>query len=176
MTIAPNQMPDVVTPRPFIKSMIASASHFTCGTSRAAQQANDWLHDDRYPSVRHDINRGARVWLYDNGNGVPVGFGSLGTSSWEIKGVRTTVQNIPMLGVFAQFQGMPPTGSGSEKYCWQILNHLLDEAELLAGTYPWLGLSVQRDNEKAIHLYTEAGFEWVKNDTKYSRMLLWLGT
>lgn len=173
---SPLDKPGTLNPKPFFKRMIGSTARLSCGRTQDGTKANDWLHDVGYPTVRTELNRGTRVWLYENSDKLLVGFGSLGTASWLIGGVPTVVQFIPMLGVFEEFQGLPAPESGEDKYCYQILSHIIDEAELRISTSRWLGLSVRKEHAEAIHIYTETGFEWLENNRGLSRMALRLTT
>jgi len=110
------------------------------------------------------------VWLYRNRANHHVGFGSLGEQRWLFGQSAQTIQLIPNIAVFAAYQGKPISGA---KYCYQIMDHVLDEAEKRASSFPLVGLSVHPDNREAIHIYTEKyGFVWVKKDRGLSRMLL----
>ena len=110
--------------------------------------------------------------MYHNTSNDPVGFGSLGVTEWKFGGNLVHLQYIPMLGVFFEHQGLPRPETASTKYCYQIIDHLLDEAEERKGEFPLVGLSVLPDNACAIHVYEKTGFVWAKCDGGYSRMFL----
>jgi hypothetical protein len=129
MTVTSSPVPDVIIPVQFAKKMRRLLENFSCGTTESAEQAMSWILGDGYPSVLNEMNRGTRVWLYRNPKGQWVGFGSLGTTVWMLQGIRTELQLMPMLGVFAEHQGHPKPESGDAKYCYQIVDHLIDEAE-----------------------------------------------
>jgi hypothetical protein len=69
-----------------------------------------------------------RVWLYTNGAGHLVGYGSVATtryssfSGWEYRG---SIIEFPKIAVQSQFQGLPKVGP---KYSDQIIDDLLSEA------------------------------------------------
>lgn len=163
---------DLVTPVRFYKSMIPTIRHLWCGDADYATEATLWIHGLETPSVRSELNKGTDVWVYRNQSGETVGFGSLGLTEWRIAGQLVTVQYLPMLGVFTDHQGCPPEESGSPKYCYQIVDHLVDEAEERAEEYPLLWLSVHPENAKAIRVYTNSGFEWAEDVGGFSRMFL----
>jgi ribosomal protein S18 acetylase RimI-like enzyme len=166
------EMPELITPRPFFKAGISPIMHLHCGDSDHGHEATYWIHGQHPPSVRTELNRGGRVWLYYNQLEEEVGFGSLSITTWNIGQEDVDIQYIPMLGVFHDFQGKPPSDSGLPKYCYQIIDHLIDEAELKSETYPLLGLAVRPDNDEAIYIYEKSGFQWVKDTEGYSRMFL----
>ena len=144
--------PDLLTPVVVTRPMVQQFANVSCGDTPAGRDAADWIGGVGYPSVIDELRRGTRVWTYTNAAGRRVGFGSLGTQRWTLQpgDQRVTVQLLPALGIFAEFQGCPV--AGSLRYCYQLLNHLLDEAtERVADTRRG-GLSVLPDNEKATHV------------------------
>ena len=160
---------DILTPEPLYKRMVQASPAFSCGESEFGRDAADWICGNGYPTVKNELNRGTRVWLYRNRANDYVGFGSLGEQRWLFGQSAQTIQLIPYVAVFAVYQGKPMTGL---KYCYQIIDHVLDEAVKRASSFPLVGLSVHPDNHEAIYIYTKYGFVWVKNDRGLSRMLL----
>lgn len=153
--------------------MIWSVMSLWCGGADHAQEATLWIHGQDTPSVRTELNQGGKVWLYRNVANEIVGFGSLALRTWEVEGEESiTLQYIPMLGIFTEHQGLPPPGSGVPKYCYQLIDDLIDQAALRQDEYPWLGLSVRPENGKAIHVYEKVGFKWFKPGQGWSRMVL----
>ena len=169
-----NAHKDVVATVPFLKNTPNPFASLSFGDGVAGQDAADWIGGVGYPHVRYEINHNTQVWVYRNRAGQAVGFGSLGRVGWELDGRRQTVQFIPMLAVAEPYQGLPTSDSGSSKYCRQVIDHLLDEAEKRIATSRFLGLSVRLGNGKAIRLYEAANFEWLVRDEKrgVGRMLL----
>jgi hypothetical protein len=172
MALTDDTTGDLITPVPFYKSMQELVGNLSCGAHASACDANDWIHAIGWPNVRTELNRGTRVWLYKNRAGDYVGFGSLGLASWHFNQTTFVVQLIPMLGVFEAFQTQPPTESGTPKYCYQIVDHLLDEAMARLQESSWVALSVRPENQKAIAIYKRAGFEWLRNERQLNRMIV----
>lgn len=156
----------------FFKSSIPLVLNFWCGDADYATEATEWIHGRGTPSVRTVLNKQGQVWLYRNGLAEVVGFGSLTTETWDNNGEPFQIQYIPMLGVFTDFQGRPDPSTGEPKYCYQIVDHLIDQAELRRAQLRWLGLSVRPENAKAIHIYEKVGFRWLKQSDGWSRMVL----
>lgn len=162
---------DLLTPIVVTRATVSRFADVSCGDTHAGRDAADWIGGVGYPSVINELRSETRVWTYANAAGRRVGFGSLGTQRWTLRpgNQRVAVQLLPALGIFAEFQGRPV--SGSPKYCYQVLDHLLNEATKRAGEMPLVGLSVLPENEEATHVYRRAGFEFVQQGER-SRMLL----
>ena len=60
-------------------------------------------------------------------------------------------------GVQKEFKGQPP-GPKEDRYSSQILGDLISEANEDKTTHPVLGLFVDKDNNRAIKFYKDAGF------------------
>jgi ribosomal protein S18 acetylase RimI-like enzyme len=163
---------DFVTPIPFAKSMVSQVQGLYCGNEDWSHEATRWIQGHGAPSFRTTLNQGGSVWIYENAVQEVVGFGSLSLTEWIIGGSSLTVQYIPMLGVFYEFQGHPTVGTGVPKYCYQIIDHVLDVATERADQYSTVGLAVMPDNMEAIHIYEKSGFSWIKTSDGYNRMFL----
>jgi ribosomal protein S18 acetylase RimI-like enzyme len=171
MTVTSEMSMEDIKPIPFFKKMIGLVENESCGTHEAGADASYWIRGDGYPNVRTELNRSTRVWIYENMQEQIVGFGSLGTISWLFGSQAREIQFIPMIGVFHQHQGERPHGDGESKYCYQIMDHLIDEAHLKSPDMPLIGLSVRNDNEEAIHIYEQYGFVLLQKKKNVSRML-----
>lgn len=180
MTDHPNQLYTVE----FCQADQARLVGFSCGDETWSRHVTEWI---RGSDVFSSMEKGTRVWLYEIPEGEIVGFGSLGTSNWRWpppRGQRTTIVLIPMLGIDTRFHGQPPDPHW--RYSRQIMSHLLAEAQVLAQEWPgepdsrpeWLVLMVHQDNERAIRLYEQWGFELIPGVTRrgdHLVMKLWLG-
>jgi hypothetical protein len=166
---------DLIKPQRLEGTAESMFSYDSFGDTVAGRDAADWIRGIGYPTVVSEIRRGTQVWIYRNAEDDVVGFGSLGLASWKFGPRPQTVQLIPMLAVVAKYHGLPAVGSGSPKYCYQLLEHLLKQAEFNLAISPWPAMSVRPDNIKSIRLCQKAGFEWVKTVKAASRMLLCLG-
>jgi ribosomal protein S18 acetylase RimI-like enzyme len=127
---------------------------------------SDWPFRDPYVTrlLREDIPQRAlfnrcKVWIYRNPGGDLVGFGTI-----EVSDEYRTYANHdrhPYLPLLAVNPTIPSLGYGTS-----ILRHLTGEATLLA-SYPdsrcsdLFFLDVYQDNDKAIKLYTDNGFQQI---------------
>jgi ribosomal protein S18 acetylase RimI-like enzyme len=167
-------MPDWLEPIPFSlgNCYLVDPSSW-CGDEVWAAEATLWIQGSGAETFQSTLDRGGKVWVYRNGQNEIVGFGALDRTHWDFNGDVKEILYIPMLGVFTDFQGRP-IGAGGDKYCYQIIDHLLDEAEEDTPESGLLGLSVHPENRKAIHVYEKTGFAWWSGD-EYSRMVIKIG-
>lgn len=114
---------------------------FECGTEPRALLAREWLLG--LPGAKA-VENGTTIWLYRWHEDL-VGFGALGTTSWNLE---TPMSFIPMLAVASEFQ--------QQGHCQRIVQHLISEA--LKQPYCYLGLFVDAANAHAIGAYRKAGF------------------
>jgi ribosomal protein S18 acetylase RimI-like enzyme len=159
--------PDQLYAVDFTESDQARLIGFSCGDDVWSRHVAQWIQGS---DVLDSMQRGSRVWLFENQNSDVIGFASLGTSRWRWPppgGSPTTIALIPMLGIDVRFHGLP--ADPHWKYSRQIMSHLVAEAQQLSRGSPentslmpeWLVLMVHRDNARAIHYYENCGFEQI---------------
>jgi ribosomal protein S18 acetylase RimI-like enzyme len=77
-------------------------------------------------------------------------------------GPKHLISYIPFVGVHERFQGEPKDAARDDKFAYQILDDLIEYAaeKTAARTdlHPVIGLSVDRDNKRAIKFYLNRGF------------------
>ena len=168
----------------FQKADQARLVGFSCGDEIWSKHVAEWILGS---DVFSSMERGTRVWLFENAEGEIVGFGSLGTSTWRWPppdGDRTTIVLIPMLGIDAHYRGQPPDPQW--RYSRQMMSHLLAEAKLLSSQSTgaakkrpeWLVLMVHQENKRAIRFYEQCGFELIPDVVRRENhlvMKLWIG-
>lgn len=124
-------------------------SNFDGGPTRYGAIATEWI---KGPHLNKSLARGNLVWAYLDPEDNPVGYASLGKARWA----GLDISYIAMLGVDVNAQGKPPASSCRDRYCGQIVAHLIQEASKF--NLPVLGLHCAPDNIKALRLYAEFGF------------------
>ncbi len=169
---------------PFTEADQERLAGFSCGAGTVGHYVTEWLLGS---DVLESMKRGTRVWLFENGAGEIVGYGSVGPTKWKWPppdGSRATIIYIPMLGIAEQFQGQPPDPEW--KYSSQIMRHLINEARNLTADWTnddpkrlkWLALLVQPENKPAVRLYERWGFELIPDAERahgHVIMKLWIG-
>jgi len=167
----------------FTEADQARLAGFSCGDEAWSKHVAEWILGS---DVLDSMKRGTRVWLFENGKGEVVGFGSIGKSVWRWPppdGARETIVLIPMLGIDVRFQGEP--SDPDWRYSRQIIGHLLAEGQQIAkggsgdaAMQHWLVLMVHRDNARAIRFYDKCGFELIPGVIRrhdHLVMKLWIG-
>jgi ribosomal protein S18 acetylase RimI-like enzyme len=161
---------------------------FCCGPNPWEQEVAVWIKSRTGDnSVLEDVNRyGLEVWLYRTEAGDLVGYSSLGTNTWSLPmpdGPKHLINYLPFLGVHQNFQGEPKDAPRDDKYAYQILDDLIEYAAARTATHPalqpYIGLSVDGRNRRAIQFYLNRGFADTKSPRKdkksgvvYERMVL----
>lgn len=146
---------DRIVAVPFLKNMIGDLRGLSCNDP----DADFWIRGEAFPNVKSELNKGTSAWIYRNANDECVGFSSLGQISWRFEGNLRRVQLIPMLGVFSKFQGVAVVPA---KYCYQIVDHILDIATQRIAISPWVGLSVRRIMPRRFTFTKKPGFNGSK--------------
>lgn len=160
-------LPPAIVRHEFTAADWKGVQHFDCGDAPYEREVSDWIKgpcdpdvDSALTSISHPEQPG-RVWLYKLEDGTLLGFGALGYNEWRWRGKndpKVPVTVIIWVGLQREFHGKP-AGPKEYKYSVLILNDLIKEAEKDQATHPALGLSVHKDNVKAIKLYDWFGFE-----------------
>jgi ribosomal protein S18 acetylase RimI-like enzyme len=161
---------------------------FDCGHQRWEVEAASWIKSRSGDnSALEDIKKwGIELWLYRLETGKLVGFASLGENTWSVpmpKGPKCCINYIPFIGVHRLFQGMPRKADRDDKFAYQILDDLIEYAaektSARTDLHPFIGLSVDRENVRAINFYKHRNFADVKTpridritSVVYERMLL----
>jgi ribosomal protein S18 acetylase RimI-like enzyme len=163
---------------------LPEVQNFTCGRKPWEVEVAVWIKSRSGDnSVLEDIEQfGTEVWLYRAEEGELVGYASLGANKWSVpmpQGPKQIISYIPFVGVHQTFQGEPKEAGRDDKFAYQILDDLIEHAAGKRDRQPYIGLSVDRRNDRAIKFYQYRGFEDVKSPhtdkiTKvvYERMLL----
>jgi ribosomal protein S18 acetylase RimI-like enzyme len=157
---------------------------FDCGPERWNREVATWIKSpDGDNSVLLDMKQWSiEVWLYRTEDGQLVGFASLGKNQWSLpppKGPKHWINYIPYIGVQKKFQGEPTDAARDDKFAYQILDDLIEYAATKTDVEPYIGLSVDRENRRAIRFYENRDFVDAKTPRKekatgviYDRMLL----
>jgi len=138
---------------------------FDCGDERWEREVSSWIKSPSgQNSVVEDMRQfGIAVWLY-RADGELVGFASLGENTWSFpppKGPKRRICYIPFIGIQKKFWGEPK--DSDDKYSSQILDDVIECAVAQMHVYPAIGLSVDRDNVRAIRFYEKRGFTNAKS-------------
>jgi ribosomal protein S18 acetylase RimI-like enzyme len=95
------------------------------------------------------------------------------------KGPKHWISYIPFIGIHTKFQGEPKDAARDDKFAYQILDDLIEYAVTKTDVEPYIGLSVERENRRAIRFYENRDFVDVKTPRTdkttrvvYDRMLL----
>lgn len=161
---------------------------FDCGPNRWDVEVATWIKSRSGDnSVLEDIKTfGIEVWLYRTEEGELVGFSSLGENAWSLpppKGPKHRISYIPFIGVRREFHGEPKDAAREDKFAYQILDDLIEYAAAKTAQRkdltPVIGLSVERENTRAIRFSLNRGFVDAKTPRKdkrtgvvYERMFL----
>jgi ribosomal protein S18 acetylase RimI-like enzyme len=143
---------------------LPEVKNFYCGPNRWDQDVADWIKSP--DGVLQDIQTyGTEVWLHRTMEGDLVGFSSLGENRWSIpmpKGEKRLISVIPFIGVQEHFQGEPADAERDDKFAYQILDELIEYAAEKtaerADLFSRIGLSVDKENKRAIKFYTNRDF------------------
>lgn len=166
-------MQGVLVPQEITKDGLKAILLFPCGDSVWAVAAANWITQD---SASISMDKGTRIWLYHDE--ILVGYGSLGFTRWK-EVPRKKLALIPSLAILLEFQRKPEGVPKEQRYSRQLINHLIKEAVKSDAEY--MVLEVHENNEGAIKLYKEVGFEFLTNpviktfngvDHKYRRMAM----
>jgi ribosomal protein S18 acetylase RimI-like enzyme len=140
---------------------------FSCGANRWDQEVAAWIKSRAGDnSVLEDIRQfGIEVWLHRTEEGELVGFSSLGENTWSVpmpKGPKHLINYIPYIGIHERFQGEPRDAERDDKFAYQILDDLIEYAAAKTAARPdlspFIGLSVDRENKRAIKFYQNRDF------------------
>jgi ribosomal protein S18 acetylase RimI-like enzyme len=157
---------------------------FDCGPERWNVEVATWIKSpDGDNSVLVDMKQwNTEVWLYRTDGGELIGYASLGKNQWSLpppKGPKNWINYIPFIGVHKKLHGEPKDAARDDKFAYQILDDVIEYAATRTDVKPYIGLSVDRDNRRAIKFYENRGFVNVETprtdkETKvvYERMLL----
>ena len=161
---------------------------FSCGPDRWDIEVATWIKSrSGSNSALEDMRQfGTEVWLYRTEEGELVGCASLGENTWSFpppKGPKMLINYIPFMGLVQAFQGKPDGVAKDDKFAYQIIDDVIEYAvEKTAGRpdlSPAVGLSVDRDNKRAIRFYMNRGFVDAKTprtdkttNVVYDRMFL----
>jgi ribosomal protein S18 acetylase RimI-like enzyme len=146
----------------FTDQFLPQVQAFDCGDEPREREISDWIKAPRGSGGALDaLGQDNKVWLYVDGDGNLVGFGSLGDSVQRWPGPKDPalpVSIIPWLAVDRRFWGQP-VGPPEQRYSALILCDLIAEARHKQDERPLLILFVHVDNVAAIKLYERAGFK-----------------
>ena len=120
----------------------ARLAGFSCGDEAWSRHVAEWI---RGSDVLDSMKMGTKVWLFENAEGVIVGFGSVGRTTWRWPppdGSPTTVMLIPMLGLGTRFHGQPPDPDW--RFARQVMSHLINTATQHARSHKTPHLSLVR--------------------------------
>lgn len=152
----------------FTEAVQDSLVGFSCGETTQGRYCTQWILGS---DVLDSMKKGTKVWLFRKGDGEVVGYGSLGIVRWRWPlpdGDHTNNLYIPMLGIDKRFHGQP--ADREWRYSHQIVKHLIGVAEVFNQQSPkpvdWLLLMVAPDNQGAIRLYEQFGFELIPDVTR----------
>lgn len=151
-------MTDLLKKRRFRPEDISldAVQNFYCGDEPWEREVSDWI---KGQGVLDDMQRG-EVWLYRTETDILVGFGSLSEPGWSYPNRNDPKPNlIPMLGIQRQFWGHPLNSLPEERYSWQIMDDIVEEAAKHKERAPVIVLYVHPDNSRAIRFYNSYGFE-----------------
>jgi hypothetical protein len=165
---------------------------FYCGQERWEREVADWIKSRTGDnSVLEDMKQfDTKVWLYWTERGDLVGYSSLGENTWSLplpKGPKQLISYIPFIGIQQHFQRQPADVGRDGKFAYRILDDLIervaDKTVLRPDLQPFIGLSVDQDNKKAIKFYENRNFantNCPKKDKNtgvvYDRMVLNIAT
>lgn len=159
----------------FSAALLPRVQQFDCGNEPWEREVSDWIKAPLGSGGALDdmLNLQTAVWLYEDGQGKVVGFGSLGQHQLRYpdpkKGIVTRMHVIPFIGLSRDFWGKPP-GPSSNRYSRQIMRDILTEARGHASGLTLVYLCVHERNGRAINLYKEFNF------VEHSRANRQLGT
>jgi ribosomal protein S18 acetylase RimI-like enzyme len=168
-------MSTVVKKIPFEADLLPLVQGFDCSEVYPPkfweQEINEWIQmePEEGDGALYWLaqGRGTQIWLYANDNNEVIGYGSLCPSRWPDPSVieqapkikKIPISLIPAVGINRRFQGGPDGVEKGQKYSRKIMNHLVHEARKHLDRWPFLGLYVHPQNEKAIRLYLTIGFQ-----------------
>jgi ribosomal protein S18 acetylase RimI-like enzyme len=177
-------MPDLVQRIDFTGELLSEFNDFHCGDEPWEVEVSTWIKstDPDNSALADSAKWGTRVWVYLNGAGNVIGFGSLGLTDWTLnddflihltdhpppqplakakKKDREPVVIIPMVGLHRDFHGLPK-GQEEVRYGKQVLLDLRAQAAVMGQDRRALVLSVNPDNKRAIHFYVNNKFRLIE--------------
>ena len=156
--------PRRIIAKPYSAALESEVRDFHCGDEKWAVGLNDFIRKDALKTMK---KWGTKVWLYDDSEGRPAGYGSIGTTKWPMPpdGDRQMLLLIPNLAVRIEQQ--------RKGYARQICQHLISEAQAEyeakksggEAILPFLALLVHPENVGAKALYRGVGFS--ERDYRY---------
>ncbi|MEO8498070.1 MAG: GNAT family N-acetyltransferase, partial [Planctomycetota bacterium] len=163
----PHRSQFVLIPHQFTISDQPQLIGFDCGSALWEQSLSTWITGQ---GVIDSMARGTRVWIYKRNDDAIIGYGSLGTASWNWpKGEIPSTEHvsvIPAIAIQSEYHGEPHAGDKNDRYSAQVMTHLLTEAHNESTRF--VVLEVHESNGRAISFYESFGFSKSKKRIKKS--------